>query len=322
MNSAANYVQEINQLSDNYYNKDLINTIIEHSIESLGPNLSIYEALLRFYERYEDWNNIITTIEQMADYGLDVDSFTYALLIKAYLYLGMVDKGWATIDALEQINLDVIKRISQRRKRNPKFSVTSYDLSPLYTPMIYHYLSLKDFEAVNKILTEMKNKNVLLEIPVYQTLMRDYLLYNQMDDATKLFFDMLPYGNEIEANTYLRYVHALLDRGEINQAINAINLLRERQVVLGNRIYAKLITKLMELGQIEISENVYYMAQDEDHLNYRIFEAMIEGYLSNHLIDKANQFVKQLHKQDMIDHAQMIYYQTYISSYSNGSNSF
>jgi pentatricopeptide repeat protein len=183
-----------------------------------------------------------------------------------------------------------------------------------YNSLLTSDFQNKDSEAIQKILQEMKEKNIDFNNKTLSILLRGYSLNFDLEKALLIKQEMEEKQMKFENYDYFSLFVACEHSGKINEIKSLYKEMLERNIKPDQRIFELLIFLFHKHGRMNVSKEFFEeMEKFEIKPIPKLYTFMINGFLKKDEIFNANEFMKKA-KENKIEIGSKTYRNLFVSN--------
>ncbi|RVX22194.1 Pentatricopeptide repeat-containing protein [Vitis vinifera] len=283
----------------------------------LEPDLVSYRTLLYAFSIRHLVGEAEILVSEMDERGLEIDEFTQSALTRMYIEAGMLKKSWlwfrrfhlegnmssecysANIDAYgERGHILEAEKAFLCCKESRKLSVLEFNV------MIKAYGISNRYEKACQLIDSMENHGVLPDKFSYNSLIQILASADlphkasQLEMAEGLFKEMIGYNVQPDVVVYGILINAFADVGNVREAVNYVNAMRNAGLPMNAVIYNSLIKLYTKVGYLEEAQEAYKMLQaSEVGPDVYSSNCMIDLYSERSMVKQAEEIFESLKRK-------------------------
>lgn len=289
LNAARNLLFSISQRSNGMVQDKFFNSLIrsygraglfqesvklfeDMKLMGVSPSVVTFNSLFLILLKRGRTNKVKSLYDEMlSTYGVSPDTYTFNILIRGFCMNKMVDEGFHFFKEMSRFDVepDIItyNTLVDGLCREGKVSIASNvvkgmsrkgkDLNPnvvTYTTLVRGFCSKGEIDEALKIVQEMIDQGLKPNDITYNTLVKGLCQAQKIDKIKEL----LDGGNFVpDTCTFNTLMHAQCNAGNLGEAMQVFEKMRELQIQPDSATYSIMIRSLTLGGEFERAEDYF-----------------------------------------------------------------
>ncbi|XP_020240766.1 pentatricopeptide repeat-containing protein At5g27270 isoform X2 [Asparagus officinalis] len=285
------------------------------------PSIAVYNFMISSLQKKKLHGEVIKLWKEMLDAGLKPDNFTYAVAIGSFVKEDMLENA---LDAFVEMKKSgfipeedtyslLISLYAKNGREDEALRLygemksqgiipSNYTCSSLLT---LHYKN-SDYSKALSLFSEMEKNRTVPDEVIYGILIRIYGKLGLYDDAEQTFANVEKLGLLTNERTYVAMAQVHLNAGNIEKALDVLQLMRSRNVEISKFAYGFLLRCFVaqkDVGSAEVTLNALSRCGALDAV---CCNDLLNLYLRLGLLEKAKALVTQI-RTDQVQFDEELY---------------
>ncbi|OWM82603.1 putative pentatricopeptide repeat-containing protein At5g06400, mitochondrial [Punica granatum] len=283
---------------------DAVHLIADDMVRFLQiPENTVYGLVLKSFCISGKITEALEMIRIIKNRGLSFGPEQYGTLVKGLCRAGRVEDALEILDIMKRRNLtdgdiygmivngylqkkDVSRALDlfQNMKENGHVPSRS-----TYTALIQTLLQSKEYEKGRELFDEMLERGVEPDSVAFMAIVAGHVSHDNVSEAWRMFKVMEEKGIKPTHKFYSVFINELCKKARNNEIIKVLNEMRASKVVIGNKVFQRVICHLEKKGEMETLEKVRKL-QEADKLSFQDAEEL-------HTLSKGEHFTESSFSQ-------------------------